>query len=774
MLNTVANFAIKRPKRVIVAFVVLFLVLGAAGGGVFPKLKGGGFDDPKSESSRALKLLQRNFDTGPANIVLVVTAKNGKSVDDPQVVAAGKELTHKIAAVPGVAAPDTVSYWTTGAAALTSQSRQRGLVLAFATGDEDAVNKTMKLIHTQIKQVPPGVTVGLSGEGEFFNQLSTTIEKDLSAAEGIALPITLVLLLVVFAGFLAAMLPLAVGIIGIFGTFGVLYALTLVTHVSIFSINLVTALGLGLAIDYSLFMVSRFREELGAGHSVDDAVRTTVTRAGRAIAFSGLTVVVSLSALLIFPLYFLRSFAYAGVGVILIAMLASVVLLPALLELMGERLAPKPKIRNLGRKVDQNFWGRVARMSMRYSIPVVLVVGTLLVVVGAPFASIKFGQPDDRVLAPHTAVRNVSDVLRKEFATADYNAFPVVSTTPVTAAAAHSYAVAVSAIPGVERVDAFDGRYAKGVQVAPADPGLAAMTRNGQAWFDVVPSVEPISKQAEQLIDNIRAVHPGFGTAVAGQSAALVDSKHAIFSKIPMAGLLVVLATFVLLFLMFGSVFVPLKAIFLNALSLTATFGLMVWVFQRGHGSGFLNFTPTGLTDTSEPILMFCIAFGLSMDYEVFLLSRIKEQFDRTRDNEGAVAAGLARSGRIVTAAALVLSVTFFAFATSHVTFIKMFGVGLGVAVLVDAFIIRTTLVPALMKLAGRANWWAPRPLARLQQRFSLEETEPAPDVALLPLTVAATNQPRPLVLAHMGATDESAEQSAQAPVWSSNGHRGD
>jgi putative drug exporter of the RND superfamily len=773
VLNTIARWATKHPKRVLLVFLALFILLGAAGGGVFPKLKGGGFDDPKSPSSREVKILERNFGTGEANIVAVVTAANGRGANNPQVAAAGLALTHRIAAVPGVAASNTFSYWTTGSRALLSANGQRGLVLARAVGDEDAVAKTMKRVHTALKDVPPGVTVGLSGQAEFFSQLSTTIEKDLGAAEGLALPITLVLLIVVFAGWRAASLPLAVGIFSIFGAFGVLFVLTLLTNVSIFSINLVTALGLGLAVDYSLFIVSRFREELGKGFSVDDAVRTTVRHAGRAIAFSGLTVAVSLSALLIFPLYFLRSFAYAGVAVIGVALLTSVVLVPALLKLMGERLTPKPKIRHLGRQADDNFWGRLAHKVMRRPVPVILGVGAVLLFAGSPFLGIKFGQPDDRVLAPHTPVRNVSDILRKEFANSDSNAFQIVSTGAVAPAAASQYAAAVSAVSGVLRVDAFDATYAGGVRVGPPDPGSAPTVANGRTWFNVVPKVEPISKQAETMITDIRAVNRGFPTAVGGASAALVDSKHATFSKIPLAGLLVALTTFVLLFLMFGSVLVPLKAIFLNILSLTATFGAMVWIFQSGHGSGLLNFTATGLTDTSEPILMFCIAFGLSMDYEVFLLSRIKEEYDRTGDNEHAVAAGLARTGRIVTAAALILSVTFFAFATSHVTFIQLFGVGLGVAMLADAFIIRAALVPALMKLAGRANWWAPRPLAALQRRFALNETVAEP--VSVP---AAVRWPAPLVHGGNGGVSHPAGSALDVSlghvVSASNGNHDD
>jgi len=748
MYNAISRWAINRPKRVILFFVVLLLLMGTVGGGVFDKLKGGGFDDPKSESSTALKLLDKQFDTGPANVVLVLTSTNGGTVDGAQMTAAGNTLAQTLQGVQGIDANDTVSYWSTGSTSLASVDQQRGLILTRATGDEDAVNKTVERVHSAIKNAPPGVTVQVAGQGEFFNQLSTTIEDDLAKAESIALPITLILLVLIFAGFRAASLPLAVGIISIFGAFGVLFVLTQVTSVSIFALNLITALGLGLAIDYSLFIVSRFREELAQGSSVDDAIRTTVNHAGRSIAFSGLTVAVSLSALLIFPLYFLRSFAYAGIGVILVAMLTSLVLLPAVLKIMGNKLAPKAKAKAMGRKVDDNIWGRLAHKAMKRPGAVIVGVGLLLVLFGAPFLGISFGQPDDRVLPPGSEIRKVSDTLRTEFSSTESDAFPIVATSPATAADVTAYAVAVSKLPSIGRVDAVDGRYVDGVQVAPADPSLAKLGNGDEVWFNVVPKIEPISTQAETMIKEIRSVDTGFATKVAGQSAALVDSKEAIFSKIPLAAGIVALATFVLLFMMFGSILVPIKAIVLNVLSLTMTFGLMVWVFQEGHLSGFFNFTGTGLTDTSEPILMFCIAFGLSMDYEVFLLSRIKEEYDRTGNNEASVATGLARTGRIVTAAAVLLSVTFFAFATSGVTFIKMFGVGLGVAVLVDAFIIRATLVPALMKVAGKANWWAPRPLKAVYDRFGIKEApsepavRPTPAFAAPPIAYRSTTVP--------------------------------
>jgi RND superfamily putative drug exporter len=455
----------------------------------------------------------------------------------------------------------------------------------------------------------------------------------------------------------------------------------------------------------------------------------TVETAGRTVAFSAITVAISLSALLIFPLYFLRSFAYAGIGVIAVAMYTSVIALPALLAVLGHRV---DKWRVLpARTGDRRTWHRVAVGVMRRPVAVAVTGIAVLIAAGLPFLGVEFGVPDDRVLPDGDPAREVSETLRTEYSSAESDAFPIVVTGPVDAASLDAYAAQVSAIDGVARVDASTGRYAAGQLVQPAGPDLAGFVRATGTWLNVVPAFEPISPEAERTVAEIRLQDHDFDQVlVGGQSAALVDSKEAIFRLVPYAAGLIALATFVLLFLMFGSVLVPLKAIVLNTLSLTATFGAMVWIFQDGNGAGLLGFTPTGLTDTTTPILMFCIAFGLSMDYEVFLLSRMKEEHDRTGDNDLAVAVGLEKTGRLVTAAALLLSITFFAFATSGVTFIKLFGFGLGIAVLVDAFIVRATLVPALMKLAGEWNWWAPAPLRRVHDRFGISESvpeEPAP-----------------------------------------------
>jgi len=443
------------------------------------------------------------------------------------------------------------------------------------------------------------------------------------------------------------------------------------------------------------------------------------------VLFSAVTVAVSLAALLVFPLYFLRSFAYAGIAVVGLAALAAVVFLPAVLATLGPRVDSLVVWRRKQKDVGEGFWHRLATFVMRRPVPVALSVIAILLVLGAPFFGVKFGQPDDRVLPTSAPARQVQDAIRAKFQ--DRESTPLAVVAPRTNGAGTStvaaYAEQLSRVPGVARVDAATGSYAQGALVFPANAASARFTAPDATWYSVVPSVEPVSPAGERLVREIRAAPAPFPVMVAGMSAELVDSKQAIFSRLPLALGIIAIVTFIVLFLMTGSVVLPIKALALNVLSLAATFGAMVFIFQDGHFSNFLNFTATGTLDTSNPILMFCIAFGLSMDYEVFLLSRIKEEYDRTGDNVSSVAVGLERTGRIVTAAAALLAMVFIAFSTSQISFIKMFGIGLALAVIMDATLIRGLLVPAFMRLMGGANWWAPRPLRRLHDRIGVRES---------------------------------------------------
>ena len=707
------------------------VVAGAFGGKVADHLSTGGFADPSSESSQAAGLLSGQFHTGNSNFVLLVRARSG-SVDDPAVVQRGLALTRQLAGEAHV--DGVVSYWSLkNAPPLRSRDGSEALVLARIQGDDDQVRDRVKLLEPRYAISDSDVTVQVGGRAEVFHQVGDQVERDLQKAEGISVPITLVLLILVFGSVVAAGLPLAIGGVAIIGTFLVLRVIASLTQVSIFSLNLTTAMSLGLGIDYALFIVSRYREEMRAGLAPQDAVVRSVQTAGRTVLFSALTVAVSLAALLVFPLAFLRSFAYAGIAVVALAATAAVVFLPAVLAMLGTRVDKWVLWRRTPKPVGEGFWHRLATVVMRRPLPIAAAIIALLLLLGAPFLRVNFGLPDDRVLPKSATSRQVQDQIRTRFDAEEISAMSVVAPSAAGADPAEltSYAERLSRLDGVARVDALTGSFVDGRQVAPPNPTSVRFDAPGGTWFSVVPSVEPLSGRGEQLVRDIRATPAPFGVVVGGDAAQLVDSKAALFGKIALAGTLIGIVTFVVLFLMTGSVVVPVKAVVLNLLSLSATFGAMVWVFQEGHFSGLLNFTPTGLIDTTTPITMFCIAFGLSMDYEVFLLSRIKEEYDRTGNNTASVAIGLERTGRLVTAAAGLLAVVFIAFATSQVTFIKLLGVGLALAVLMDATLIRGTLVPAFMRLAGRANWWAPKPLRRLHDRVGLREAPspfPAPD----------------------------------------------
>jgi RND superfamily putative drug exporter len=728
MFARLGSFVVQRRRFTLVAMLLVTVAAALFGGGVARNLIAGGFDPAGAESVRAEDVLEDSFGQVQPNVVLVVTAADG-DVDSEATRAAGTDVTDFVSGFDHVDL--AVSYWTLGdPPPLRGHDGDNALVLAHVEGDEtEAIERADALVDALDASGVGGdaVTVHAGGLAVFNAEVTHTIERDLQTAEMIAIPITLILLVWVFGSIVAALLPLAVGIFAIIGGFAGLQLFAKFTDVSIFALNATTALGLGLAIDYSLFIVSRYREELANGHEPGDAVVRTVRTAGRTILFSAVTVAIGLSAMLVFPIPFMRSFGYAGIGVAAMAAFGAVVLLPALLAALGHRVE-KGRVFKRRPVVDgEGVWHRVAVFVMRRPIPVATAVVALLLLLGTPFLGIRLGTPDDRVLPPGTDVRQTHDILREDFAAGEAATIEVVVPDVSDGDSAQSdiasYAADLSALDGVARVDALTGSYVGGSQVAPAGPVSLRFANVAGTWFSVVPAVEPLSADGEQLVHAVRALDSPFDEVlVGGQSAAQVDSKDVVFQRLPWAIALIAVTTFVVLFMLFGSLLVPLKALVLNFLSLTATFGAMVFIFQDGHGSGLLDFTATGDIAVAMPILMFCIAFGLSMDYEVFLLSRIKEEHDRGSDTVRSVAIGLERTGRIVTAAAVLIAVVFLAFATGNVPFMKMFGIGLTLAVLVDAFLIRSTLVPAFMRLAGDANWWAPRPLRRFHDRFGFSE----------------------------------------------------
>ncbi len=742
MLTKLAWFTIRR-RRVVLAVSALFVVMAAGiGSGAFGVLKGGGFDDPASESSRAADALDDVFETGDPNVVLLVRASVG-DVDDPAVAAAGQSLTERLSRIPDVV--DAASYWTLGGApALRSGAADEALVLGRIVTEDDDANETVVHIREELGGQQGPVEVSVGGPAAVNEEIRTTVESSLARAEMIAVPLTLALLVFVFRSVIGAALPLIVGAMAIPGALFALFVLGSITDVSVFAINLTTALGLGLAIDYSLFIVSRYREELRGGLAPHDAVVRSVETAGRTVALSALTVAAALAALLVFPMYFLRSFAYAGIAVVLLAMAASLVTLPAMLVLVGRRIDSRRARQRaasapIAATVENGFWHRVATTVMRRPIPIALSVTAVLLVLGGPFLGLEPGLPDERSLPEDAESRQVAEYIDTGFEGDSAAAFPiVVEATSRSDPELAGFAARVSAVDGVARVEGPSGTWADGVIVSGPAATADRFVEGRSAWLSVVPAVDPESPAGEELTADLRSLDASFPYLVGGAAAQLNDTTDTLAARLPIAVALIAIITFVLLFLMSGSVLIPIKALVLNTLSLTATFGALVWVFQDGHFSGFLDFTATGRIDTSMPILLFCIAFGLSMDYEVFLLSRIKEEYDRTGDNRASVALGLERTGRIVSAAAALLAITFLAFGTADVSFIKAFGLGLALAVLMDATVIRGLLVPAFMRLAGDANWWAPAPLRRIHERFGIREattldgvgTEPAAEPA--------------------------------------------
>lgn len=741
-----------------IAVTLVALPLAAIiGGGVHDRLTGGGFEDPAAESARARAEIKAAFPQASlSDFVLVVTANHG-TVDSAAVTKAATKLTKDLRSRPGVVAAN--SYWTYGKVAqLRSVDSRRALVVAALSGTEDDKFKRAGVLAGEFT-VSTGVLSTLpTGEAVLTDQISRQAEKDLQKSELLTAPFTAIALVIVFGSVVAAVLPLSVGAIAVLGTFLLLTILTLLTPVSVFALNLTTALGLGLAIDYSLFMVSRYREELARGVSTNVAVGRSMQTAGRTVAFSAGTVMISLAALAVFDVPYLRSFAYAGVAVVLLAAIAAVIVLPAVLAVLGPRVEkgrifkPKPESETGG------FWGGQARRVMRHPVPYALGVTGLLLLLAVPFFHLNLGLTDDRVVPDSVSGRRAVDQIRACFATRESNAIAVsLPTADVASDGAEIKRLAGQFVrlPGVAHVDSAVGIFVKG-DLVPANTGpkacgshTASLDEHAKinfapialaptqkprfenkvgtrgTYMTVTPAIEPMSPAGDRLVRSMRAVDSPLDFHVMGLGARLIDTKESVLGRLPLAIGLVALATFILLFLMTGSLLVPLKALALNVLSLTATFGAMVYIFQDGHFRDWLGFTPTGSVDVFTPILMFCISFGLSMDYEVFLLSRIKEEYDLDRNNEHAVAVGLEKTGKIVTAAALLLTIVFVGIATSDVAIVKLFGVGLTLAVLVDAFLIRATLVPAFMRLAGRLNWWAPRWLRRWHLRYGIWENEP-------------------------------------------------
>jgi uncharacterized membrane protein YdfJ with MMPL/SSD domain len=704
-MDALARFVDRRRRLVLLVSAVFVVFAGVYGGPVVGLLDSGDdFEDPADEAVQARQAVERA--TGrSASPDMVVLVRLGAPIDQPQAQAKLRRVAQQL---QDRDVATVLAYREGGPQELVSRDRRSTYLAATFRADADEELTAERIVERLERE--PGVTAG--GAVLAQEQVGEQVEQDLARAEMLAFPILFLLSLVVFRSVVAALLPLAVGMTTILTTFVWLRLVNEIEPMSVFAINLITGAGLGLAIDYSLFMVSRFREELERDGDRTAALRATMRTAGRTVLFSAVTVAAAIAALVVFPLRFLYSMGIGGLLVALTAALVSLTLLPALLVALGPRVNAlslkrwQVAIRRDAANVRAGPWYRFSQAVMRRPGPIAAATALLLIVLGLPFLRIEFTGVDAGVLPTERSARVVEDALRAEF--------PPDRTTPVYVAArgdradVEAYARRLAELPGAQSV---------------APPQQA----DGLWRIDVVARGTPLSDDAKELVRDVRAVPAPFDVQVGGATAAFLDQQTTLGDRLPLALVLIAGTTLVILFVMTGSVVLPVKALVMNLLTLSAAFGLLVLIFQDGRFESLLAYErprPPAL-EATQPILLFAVAFGLSTDYAVFLLTRIKEARDSGMPDREAVAVGLERTGRIVTYAALLFSVAIGAFATSEVVFIKELGIGTAFAVLIDAFIVRALLVPSLMVLLGRWNWWAPRPLARLHARIALRE-EPA------------------------------------------------
>jgi len=739
VLHRIAHLALRFPRRILAAAALLAVLTAVFGIPVANHLSSGGFQDPGSESARAARLLSEKFGQSDQQLQFTVSDPAGIAGGTARTV--GTEIVATLDASPNVLAVSSPWTSTPGAAAeLTSTDGTIGLVIATMAGGENKAQGYAAELAAKVVGERDGVTVAAGGSSMIIRQINEQTKHDLMRMEAIAIPLSFLVLVWVFGGLIAATLPLLVGMMAILGAMAVLRLITQFTDVSIFALNITTALGLALAIDYTLLIVSRYRDEIHGGATPEAALVRTMTTAGRTVLFSAVTVALSLSALMVFPMYFLKSFAYSGVATVAFAAAAAVLVTPAALVVLGTRLdaldirrwlrralgRPEP----VAKPVEQLFWYRSTKTVMRRSIPIGAAIIAALVFLGLPFLRIEFGSPDDRVLPKSASAHQVGDRLRNDFPSNLNNGLIMVIPEAGEAAGAEldRYAADLSRVPDVTLVSAPGGTFVNGNRAGP--PSAPTAAADGSAFLSVRSTAPLYSAASKTQLDRLHAVAEPAGREVliAGGAQMNRDIVSAVTSRMPLVLTLIGVITFVLLFLLTGSLVLPLKAIVLNVLSLSAAFGALVWVFQEGH-LGALGTTPTGTMEANVPVLMFCVAFGLSMDYEVFLLARIREfwlKSGRTRaDADESVALGLARTGRVVTAAAMIMAIAFAALIAAQVSFMRIFGLGLTLAVLVDATLVRMALLPSFMQVMGKWNWWAPAPLVRLHERIGLTE-EPA------------------------------------------------
>lgn len=698
------------------------------------QLEVGGFSSPYTEAARTRELLRERIPGFSPSSLLVLFSHPTLRPSDPAFIEQAQRALSHVSAVPHVTG---IRWFTRNPGQIAPDGSLAYAVINLDLQPEEAQRV---LDDIQAALVQTELTVQLTGAPAFFADLERVTERDLRRAELIAFPFALVALLFVFGSVVAAAVPLFIGGVTVALVLGIIYALTHLTELSIFTLNVASLLGIGLSIDYSLFLVNRFREEL-TNQPLPQAIAVTTATAGRAVFFSGLTVLIGLSGLGFFEFLFMRSVGIAGILVVLVAVSASLTLLPATLAILGKRINALQVIRR-GTETGR-FWHWITDTVMRHPWQVAIPVIAVLLLVGLPFRNVQLSSPDATILPTSTASRQALEGFRRAFGDGALSPIIIAVETeqpvnsPETLATLYAFTRKLAAddrVTLITSIVTIDPRITlEQYQLLYADPtrlpdpilsnAFAELAGDHLTAIYVYTDSLPASDRAKALLADVRHMDPGPGLRlwVDGGTAEIVDVVDRMYREFPYAALTVVLATYLVLFLLLRSVFLPLKAIILNILSLTASYGALVFVFQEGHLSSLLRFTPLGFTEASLPIVLFCTLFGVSMDYEVFLLSRMREAWHRTGDNRLAVATGLARSGRIITGAALILVVVAGAFVTADVVLIKALGLGLALAIALDASIVRTLLVPATMRLLGQWNWWIPRRMSRVLEAVGME-----------------------------------------------------
>ncbi len=694
----------RRRWAVLIATLLVTVVGGLWGLGVFDKLSQGGYEDPASESAQVDRVVEDQLGQRPVDVVVLYTAPDGTTVDDPGVA---DRVTDSLSALPAGEIAERADYWSTRQPALASPDKRFAMAtITLAGADVDA--KTQGFERLKAGLAVDGVRTQIGGKVPTEAAMTERSNSDLAVAEAISLPITLILLVVIFGSVVAASLPVLVGGLAIFGSLGVLRLLSLGLDVNTFAVNVATLLGLGMAIDYGLFTVGRYREELANGLTPEQAVRRTVATAGRTVAFSATLLVIALAGLLVFPMDFLKSMAYGGMSAVAIAAILSLTLLPALLGALGHRvdkLALPWRRRAAGG--DSRLLGRLADVVMRKPVWFVAPIVAGLLVLALPLGGVQFGGADEKQLPPGDPSRVTAEAIAANFPAAGNNTARIVLR-------------GAGGAPEQGVVQDF-------VAAATDVPGVLGVNPTG-AGGDVVVLTAPLagtadSAEARAAVDGLRAVPSEAEVLVGGFPALTADSVESIVDRVPWMVLILVVATLVLMFLAFGSVLLPVKAVVMSALSLSATFGVLVFVFQEGHGAGLLDITPQPV-QAGMMVLIGAVVFGLSTDYETFLLSRMVEARHSGLSTRDAVRTGLVRTGRMITAAALLLGVVTGAFGMSALVGMRFIGLGMIIALVLDATVVRMMLVPAVLRLLGDAAWWAPAPLRRLQERAGLSEVE--------------------------------------------------